>query len=89
MNFTTSLAGIITTGKDRSVVSVLQMNTASLVCLFACPCVSPAAMWQAGKREGGWAGGQTQACSEPDELGGVKGHNDQMIGTTEGKCVAM
>lgn len=57
--------------------------------LFAYPCISPAGVWQAGKQEGGWAGGKTQASSEPDKLGRVKGHNDQMIGTTEEKCVAM
>lgn len=73
----------------RRVVPVLQMNVASLACLFVRPCVSPAGMWQAGKQEGRRAGGRTQARSEADEVGGVKGHNDQMIGTTEGKCVDM
>lgn len=76
--------------------SVFQMNTVSLVCLFACPRrLPPAGVWQAGKREGR-AGGARQpggpiagARSEADELGGVKGRNDQMIGTTEGKGVAM
>jgi len=61
------------------------MNAAYLVCLFACPRVSPAGMWQAGKR----GGGEAQPRFEADELGGVKGHNDPMIGTTEGEGVAM
>ena len=41
-------------------------------------------------REGGrheQPGGQTQARRTSSHE--VKGHNDQMIGTTEGKCVAM
>lgn len=89
------LAGTTTAVKHRSGMSVFQMNTVSLLCLFACPCVSPAGVCgrqvsrkecclcqQPGERT-------TQAHSEADELGGVKGHNDQMIGTTEGKGVAM
>lgn len=64
-----------------------QMIVASAACLFACLCLPS---WCVAGREGGrheQPGGRTQARrTSSDE---VKGHNDQMIGTTEGKCVAM
>lgn len=60
-----------------------------LIDLFVClPLWLPS--WCVAGREGGCheqPGGQTQA--RRSGLDEVKGHNDQMIGTTEGKCVAM
>lgn len=50
------------------------MNAASLVCLFACPCVSPAGVcgrqvsWRGGRARCEQPGGRTQACSRSEGL---------------------
>lgn len=62
------LAEIRTTVTDRRVVPVQQTSAASLAHLFACPCISPAGMWQAGKQEGVRAGRRTQARSDAEGL---------------------
>lgn len=72
-----------------NVYDVLLPDDRCLVGLFVCvPLCLPS--WCVAGREGGrheQPGWRTQARrTSSDE---VKGHNDQMIGTTEGKCVAM